>query len=69
MQHVAHRASDEIAQLRQENARLKAAGDRLLGLLSRVSDQATEEQAAEHERMVDSLRRIWVEAKHPNAFR
>ena len=47
----------------QKIARLTEAGDRIIALISRISDQATEEQCVEHARYVQSLRQIWEEAK------
>ena len=58
------RADQEAAiDLMNENARLREAGDRIVALISRCSDQATEEQCTEHERFVASIKRIWEEAK------
>jgi hypothetical protein len=42
---------------------LEVAGDRLIALISRCSDQATEKQRIEHERTVAALAKIWYEAK------
>lgn len=60
---------EEIVRLRAENIRLKNAGDRILSLISRVSDQATDEQRAEALREEYAMRRIWVDAKYPPVTR
>jgi len=45
-------------------AKLIEAGDRIVALISRCSDQATDEQRTEHYRLVAAIERIWNEAKN-----
>ena len=42
--------------------RLREAGDRIIALMSRCSDAATDEQRDEHYRFVAALKQIWDEA-------
>jgi len=46
-----------------QDERLLEAGDRIIALISRCSDQATDEQRREHERQAAALRQIWEEAR------
>jgi hypothetical protein len=55
--------SSPWARAMRENNRLREAGDRIVALCSRISDQATAEQFAEHQRFVETITRIWNEAK------
>ena len=43
--------------------RLTNAGYHIIDLISRISDQATDEQRIEHEMFVSSVAKIWNEAK------
>jgi hypothetical protein len=51
-----------VSDLRE--SRLIDAGDRIVALISRCSDQATDEQRAEHDRFAAAIERIWNEAKN-----
>jgi hypothetical protein len=42
---------------------LTAAGDRIVELISRCSDQAPDEQRVEHDRLAAAIKQIWDEAK------
>lgn len=55
----------QLGALARENDRLRDAGDQIIALLSRCSDQATDEQRAEHERFARAIKRIWTDAKNP----
>jgi signal transduction histidine kinase len=59
---VLNKWSIESLEQREEIERLRAAGDRIIALISRISDQATDEQRLEHDRSVAALRQIWSEA-------
>jgi len=48
---------------KEQIVKLTKAGDRIIALISQISDQATEEQVVEHTQMVKSFKQIWNEAK------
>jgi hypothetical protein len=55
-------------ELEDENTRLKTAGDHVIEILERASDEVTEDWAGEHRRIVRQIRRIWFDAKYPEGI-
>lgn len=53
----------ELETLRKRVGEMEAAGDRILTLMSRCSDQATDGQKIEHKRNITAMWGIWNEAR------